>query len=402
MRKTADKFTTEAYIRVKKCHEFKLANAIRDHFGKGQLRNELNELVYAALIKLPDMPGAEKVWNKNRAVLKVISAYNNSLADMTAAAKRGLMNPIHCGDVIRLYGEVAEEDKVSKNADKKRVEIQNIGGSQFWDKKKSPAILPQVDMTGPKVTVDPGTRVRLGTKENIGPVSASMQTKIAPFDNSFNPNKPRVVKFRGLEARSPGEMKQIGGGMVGWAPQDTDILYRIEIAFGLRVGATISGTTTDTLYFLNVFEHVIDLDPIFYLLPLATIVAPGHHSLIEAAMPLSIHERIAYSIGLYSTLLPIGAKHPAAGDILSTLTEFERHEDNRLLLVFFQQREVPAGCWEFEKGGAERTWFQDMAKADKNLMTKFKSMNKPYLTELDLDGWFRQARLRNAGAPFLV
>jgi hypothetical protein len=345
------------------------------------------------------MPGAEGVWNKNRATLKVISAYSNSLADMTTAAERGLMSPFHCGDVIRLYGEVIEAGKGLP--EQERVQMQNTGGAEFWVKKKSPDILPQVKMTGPQGSVDPGTRVRLGTKEKLGPVSDSMQKKIGAFDRSFDPNKERVVKFRGLEARSRGEMGQIGAGMVVWAPQDTDILYRIETAFGLRVGATISGTTTDTLYFLKVLRG-LDLDPIFYLLPLATIVAPGHHSLIEAAMPLALHERIDYSIGLYSTLLPTGSEHPSTGDVLATLTEFERHEDNRLLLVFFQQREVPAGCWEFEKTGAERALFQRMARADKDLMVKFKSMNKAYLTELDLDGWFRQARVRNERAPFVV
>jgi hypothetical protein len=270
-----------------------------------------------------------------------------------------------------------------------------VGGKDFWDKKKSAnAILPKVGQQG-----DPGTRVRLGTKHPLGAPDQALHDRMRTYGATTQDlQKTLKIAFRSLELRTAGEMSQIGAGMKVWVPQDLDILYRIETTFGLRVGATISGTTTDTLYFLSVFGKV-RMDPIFYLLPFATIVAPGHHSFIEAAMPLALAGKVEYSIGLYSTLMPSETKSAAAPELKKTLRQYEDDQRNRLMIVFFSQREVPGGYWEFDKASPERTLFGHIGHADREMMQQFKGMSKGYLNELDLERWVRQSRLRNARAP---
>ncbi len=390
MKKVAGKDQAERAIRAKKLNEFELANAIRHHFDTGLLKSELNAMVYESIIIAKGMKGFDKVWNKNLNTLKVIMHYRD-IESMENAAGNGSMSAVHCGDVIRFFGEIAEEHP---DLNQVRENFQ-IGGKDFWDKKKSvDAILP---MEGQQA--DPGTRVRLGTKHKLGPLSDSMKGKMGRFGATQQDlNRTRKVSFRSLEFRSEGEMTQIGAGMKVWSPQDLDILYRIEVAFGLRVGATISGTTTDTLYFLKVFGK-FGMDPIFYLLPFATIVAPGHHSLIEAAIPLALAGKINYCIGLYSTLMPDGPRSAAAAEVVKTLVQYEHDQRNRLMLVFFSQREIPGGYWQFTTSPPERTLFASIGKADREMMLQFRGMGKPYMTELDLERWIRNSRLRNARAP---
>jgi hypothetical protein len=392
MEKVAGKEQAEMAMRAKKTNEFELANAIRRHFDAAPLKGELNDMVYQSIVIAKGMKGFDKVWAKNRNTLAVIRDYQ-TIERMETAASQGMMSAVHCGDVVRFFGEIAEEHPDLNQAR----EAFQVGGKDFWDKKKSAnAILPQHGSQA-----DPGTRVRLGTEHKLDPISPAMQAKMQPFGATpQDMNRTRKAHFRSLERRSAGEMSQIGAGMRVWAPQDLDILYRIEITFGLRVGATISGTTTDTLYFLSVFGRYA-MDPIFYLLPLATIIAPGHHSLIEAAIPLTLAGRIDYSIGLYSTLMPQGSNSGAAAAVEKTLQQYEKDQRNRLMIVFYSQPETPGGYWQFsnKKGSPEQNLFADMGKADRELMQQFHGMGKSYLNELDLERWVRNSHLRNARAP---
>ena len=116
-------------------------------------------------------------------------------------------------------------------------------------------------------------------------------------------------------------------------------------------------------------------------------------------MPLALSGLINYSIGLYHTLMPEGSTSGAAGAMWKTLLDYEAKDNNRLMLVFFSQREQPGGYWEFHTS-PERILFSSMANADRPMMMQFRGMNKGYLNELDLERWVRQSRLRNARAPF--
>ena len=95
-------------------------------------------------------------------------------------------------------------------------------------------------------------------------------------------------------------------------PDQTRILQsvvgKMERAFGYPVmGADVSGTTADSTYVTRSFKQYTgkDIDPIMFLLPFATIVAGGHHHLLEVAGTLTLYGTIDYSVGLYDTILPI-------------------------------------------------------------------------------------------------
>ena len=86
------------------------------------------------------------------------------------------------------------------------------------------------------------------------------------------------------------------------------VVGKMERVFGYPVmGADISGTTADSTYVVERFGPTVGehFDPVMYLLPFATIVAGGHHHLLEVAGTLTLYGVIDYTIGVYETLLPI-------------------------------------------------------------------------------------------------
>jgi hypothetical protein len=154
------------------------------------------------------------------------------------------------------------------------------------------------------------------------------------------------------------------GGAARFALRDMSTVNRIDRVFGLVPLADISGTTTDTVYFLERFAAPAR-DTVFYLLPLGTIVALGHHSLLEVALSLSINRIVDYRIGFHTSLLPAGAVQ-AAGRIRSALTAAETSPRNRHMLVYYARGDgpsvpgVPSGCFLYEH--QDRLAFRDFAK----------------------------------------
>lgn len=69
-----------------------------------------------------------------------------------------------------------------------------------------------------------------------------------------------------------------------------DVLAKMEEVFGLHRGGGISGTTADMIHFINRFSKAVaGFDPIYYLMPVATLVYNYHHALIEVAGTLAIN-----------------------------------------------------------------------------------------------------------------
>jgi hypothetical protein len=85
----------------------------------------------------------------------------------------------------------------------------------------------------------------------------------------------------------------------------TSNVLRIDRVFGLLEACDISGTTTDTVFALEVFGAEAGLTAGYYLLPLGTIVHNMHHSLLEVATALTLTKCIDYHIGFFSTLAPL-------------------------------------------------------------------------------------------------
>jgi hypothetical protein len=146
------------------------------------------------------------------------------------------------------------------------------------------------------------------------------------------------------------------GGAARFELCDASTVNRIDHVFGLVPLADISGTTTDSIYFTERFSAPTGGDPVFYLLPLATIVAGGHHSILEVALSLTINNVIDYRIGFYSTLFPTrGGGVPGAGAIRNALARAEASQMNRNILIYFGVGEnqpvpnVPCGCFLYER-----------------------------------------------------
>ena len=145
--------------------------------------------------------------------------------------------------------------------------------------------------------------------------------------------------------------KQNPTGINRWRVMEKDTMGKMDQVFGLMPGATISGTTTDNIYFFEKFRG-LGLDPVFYMLPLATIVGGGHHSLLEVGLPLSSNGKGAYKVGLYSTLFPTGCQdqnRPAGVYEIENILRFaEGHPDNHLMLIYYDSSQQPAGCYLYE------------------------------------------------------
>jgi hypothetical protein len=89
-------------------------------------------------------------------------------------------------------------------------------------------------------------------------------------------------------------------------------------------GADISGTTTDSIYVLGGKSIRAEL----HLLPIATMVPQGHHTILECAYPLTRHGYMNYSVGFYETLNPVG------GRAVEVLVQFDTPGRNRHVLIW--------------------------------------------------------------------
>ena len=151
--------------------------------------------------------------------------------------------------------------------------------------------------------------------------------------------------------RDAGGFSGIGGlpnnPFIGKRAMGDSNVLKIDRLFGLFIGADISGTTTDSLFALEMWggEH---LTAAYYLLPLATLVHNNHHALIEVALSLSINGIVDYDVGFYRTLRPKNCQLLELANIDGVLTAAEYDKRNRHFVVFYDDMR-PAGCLLFSE-----------------------------------------------------
>lgn len=172
-------------------------------------------------------------------------------------------------------------------------------------------------------------------------------------------------------------VRSLDGGIARFRLQNYDTILKIDRVFGLMAGASISGTTTDLMFFMDTFD-VGDWDPIYYLLACADLVARGHHTMVETAFPLALNGYIDYSIGFYTSLMPTGhhpgkpaTSHGAQGAVWNVLDKAEHDPRNRLMLVYYDRtRQWYEGCYIFDRADSR---FKLLATADDNMLVTFET-----------------------------
>lgn len=173
-------------------------------------------------------------------------------------------------------------------------------------------------------------------------------------------------------------------GLNRWQVMQGDTTGKMDQVFGLMPGATISGTTTDNIYFYKRFGGLW-MNPIFYLLPTATIVSGGHHSLLEVGLPLMLNNICKYKVGLYSTLFPNNAvtagAPPGVMALKNKLLLAEAQPTNHLMLIHYSGNR-PTGCYLYDDPMDKDKW--NRMKIGDAFMTTFKTIS-PFPRKIQID-----------------
>ena len=142
-------------------------------------------------------------------------------------------------------------------------------------------------------------------------------------------------------------------GMQLFRANRNDLCKKIDLLFGFIIGATISGTTTDTVMVLEAFGSQIipSIHAGYYLFPVATIAASLHHSLLEAGLALTATDVIDnYCAGFYTTLVPKGGLPAELQEVAKILKKFEESPKNHHMLIWYNGKEGwPVGCIKWNK-----------------------------------------------------
>jgi len=240
----------------------------------------------------------------------------------------------YCSDIVRLYGTAVEKAA----GDKDKPENDTVA-SGYYRK-----LLAKKDSH------------RKGGDETWNKDSSKNPFGRHRFHSAVQAGQYEAV----IEQAEPGKVQQFlnsqGGGQAGFALADSSTIGKMDRVFGTVPASDISGTTADTIFFISRFSarnYINNLDSIFYLLPLATIVAGAHHSLLEVALPLSQSGKCDYRIGRYETLMPTerqGAHHAGIDNIQAALTAAQGHSYNASMLVCHDRPGSVAGCYVLEPG----------------------------------------------------
>lgn len=183
------------------------------------------------------------------------------------------------GDWIRVFGEIIEAKKFFVKREETNRTAPQLGSPSYWQKPKMPAAAK--GQTWGDQTLD----------SDIQATALRRRAEYATLTKQDQGLYDAETTESGFLMKS-----MMFSGIKKWAIMATDVTGKMDRVFGLMKGATISGTTTDNIYFLNKFCKAVK-DPILYLLPVGAIAGGGHHSLLEVALPLTMNGLIDYSIG---------------------------------------------------------------------------------------------------------
>lgn len=320
-------------INTKKTIEQYLVLEILDQFNSGTLIRELRGMAEDALEQISKAP--RRVVREAYKEEKFLAVWKR-LGDISNVHRQvNRMTASEVSDIIRFFGTVIEK------------------GGAYWKKNKI------------HYKIGPNTFSEEDEKKK--------KYRVGSEEGTFNPDLYRL-RSKGIKNYNPDWMENLVGssqnnrGIVIKRALDKGVLGKIENTFGLWKGAAISGTTADTVYFIDRFGK--GLDPLLNLLPVATLTYNYHHALVEIAMVLTNNARMNYSIGSYTTLLPHKSSHQATGSIKGILKRFEDRIDNKLMLIFYAGTRRIDGCLLFDKYEEKRI-YKKFATANMDLWRKF-------------------------------
>lgn len=162
---------------------------------------------------------------------------------------------------------------------------------------------------------------------------------------------------------------------------------KIDLVFGLPEGADISGTTTDSIFFMESIDSflqaigelpgaVASLGPMLQLLAPATMVPLGHHTLLETSLSLTLNGYVSYSIGFYSTLMPHNSPRNEAWAKLDGIFLWaERHAWNHRMLCYYDHQGLKAYVYGVGGGNprAELAAFRAAAMTSLDFLWEFRT-----------------------------
>ena len=197
---------------------------------------------------------------------------------------REILDAGDCSDLIRLFGAVIENEALL-NAYKGQVDV-----NKFRDSKR----------VGGKAKHWGDSRAR--SSGNLISMVDSPHTKQG--QQAMLDNRRLQDDFAGMDKTKL---------------KDKSTVKKIDFAFALPEGCDISGTTADSIFFVDHMAKFVgpqvlqqmtgvtkkDINTI-QLLPVATMVSQAHHTLLECALTLTLNKFIKYHAGYYETLIPIG------------------------------------------------------------------------------------------------
>jgi len=369
-----------------------VAIRIWSYLDQPQHMNILSGFALTALVHMMDVSEPLFLYTKSRVETKLaIYRYGTKWEDLARAITADNVTPGDVADIIRLYGAWVEagspsaKDYYGKKLQKEEVKQLGLEKTPSLDKKFEEK---ETFRTGPKDAWgkfrDRGeTRGKALLWKYVQEEKVRLHPKIKEYIEKeykgMSGSNPRGMKFTLAEGGAPvliDEKEHASAGRLGKGPTAASTVGRMERMFGLldlaekSEGADISGTTADQVYFLKYFskETNVPIDPILYLLPVATLVAPYHHSILEVALTLSFKGIIDYTVGLYDTLKPLEQTKymDLINDILRPLAKDPR---NSFMLVYYTGPWNPQGWYEPRLPG-ETNWWKRIASLRKGVNYK--------------------------------
>jgi len=284
-----------------------------------------------------------------------------------------------CADLLRLFGTVIETTDIGEGEGKAEHAAARVGGDARF--KNIPA--------------GPG-RSRTGVPTAEKPAPANYQAPAAHV--AAGRDMIKAVKMGG-----PGSF--YGIGLYKLMPEST--VRKIDTAFGLPEGADISGTTADSIFGMGrvlKFAEGIGVTMtsantpvgVLKLLPLVSMIAQGHHTLVESALVLTLNKIIDYSIGFYTTLLPKvqGGGEELVGLLQPLVAKAENHMNNIPMVAFYVEKDKTYQGYMFDKkNDTEMAKFKTMATVGEDFLTTFRNNVTSMVTEKEIGTLMEKAGL---------